>query len=110
MHNQHISGTLQDVPTNSAVEKFFFSVPELHRINTQRNQMCCDLSSRCACAGLGSYQGLLEKNFTINEKTSNSKLFDGVSFLGYSISKEGIAPDLKHVGKIKNAKSPTNNN
>ena len=53
----------------------------------------------CACAGLWSYQGLLEKNFTINEKTSNSKLFDGVSFLGYSISKEGIAPDLKHVGK-----------
>ena len=30
-------------------------------------------------------------------------------FLGYSISKEGIAPDPKHVGKIKNAKAPTKN-
>ena len=29
--------------------------------------------------------------------------------MGYSISKEGIAPDPKHVEKIKNAKSPTNN-
>ena len=29
--------------------------------------------------------------------------------MGYSISKEGIAPDPKHVEKIKNAKAPTNN-
>ena len=51
-----------------------------------------------------------EKNFTINEKKSNSKPVDSVSFLGYSISKEGIAPDPKHVEKkIKNAKAPTNN-
>ena len=49
------------------------------------------------------------KKFTINEKTSNSKPVDSVSFLGYSISKEGIAPDPKHVEKIKNAKAPTNN-
>ena len=53
--------------------------------------------------------GLREKNFTINEKKSNSKPVDSVSFLGYSISKEGIAPDPKHVEKIKNAKAPTNN-
>ena len=52
---------------------------------------------------------LREKNFTIDEKKSNSKPVDSVSFLGYSISKEGIAPDPKHVEKIKNAKAPTNN-
>ena len=49
------------------------------------------------------------KNFTINEKKSNSKPVDSVSFLGYSMSKEGIAPDPKHVKKIKNSKAPTNN-
>ena len=42
---------------------------------------------------------LREKNFTINEKRSNSKPVDSVSFLGYSISKEGIAPDPKLVEK-----------
>ena len=52
---------------------------------------------------------LREKNFTINEKKSNSKAVDSVSFLGYSISKEGIAPHPKHLEKIKNAKAPTNN-
>ena len=44
---------------------------------------------------------LREKNFTINEKKSNSKPVSSVSFLGYSVSKEGIAPDPKHVEKIK---------
>ena len=48
---------------------------------------------------------LREKNFTTNQKKSNSKPVDSLSFLGYSISKEGIAPDPKHVEKIKNAKS-----
>ena len=52
---------------------------------------------------------LREKNFTIDEKKSNSKPVDSASFLGYSISKEGIAPDLKHVEEIKNAKASTNN-
>ena len=52
---------------------------------------------------------LREKNFNINEKKSNSKPVDSVSFLGYSISKEGIAPDPKHVEKMKNAKAPTIN-
>ena len=52
---------------------------------------------------------LREKNFTINEKKSNSKPVDSVSFLGYYISKEGIAPDPKHVEKIKSAKATTNN-
>ena len=44
---------------------------------------------------------LLEKNFTINEKKSNSKPVDSDSFLGYSISKEGIAPDPKNADEIK---------
>ena len=51
----------------------------------------------------------VRKNFTINEKKSNSKAVDSVSFLRYSISKEGIAPFPKHVEKIKNANAPTNN-
>ena len=40
-------------------------------------------------------------------KKSNSKPVSSVSFLGYSVSREGIAPDLKHVEKIKNAKLPS---
>ena len=52
---------------------------------------------------------LREKNFTINEKNFNSKPVDSVSILGYSISKEGIAPDPKPVEKIKIAKAPTKN-
>ena len=51
---------------------------------------------------------LREKNFTINEKKSNSKPVSSVSFLGYSVSKGGIAPDPRHVEKIKNAKPPLN--
>ena len=49
--------------------------------------------------------GLREKNFTINEKKSNSKPVDSVSFLGYSLSKEGIAPVPKHFEKNKKRKS-----
>ena len=51
---------------------------------------------------------LREKIFIINEKKYNSKPISTVSFLGYSVSKEGIAPDPKHVEKIKNAKPPSN--
>ena len=42
---------------------------------------------------------LREKRFTVNEKKSNSKPVDSLSCLGYSISKEGITPDPKHVEK-----------
>ena len=48
---------------------------------------------------------LHEKNFTDNEKKSNSKPVESVSFLKYSTSKEEIAQDPKHVEKIKNAKA-----
>ena len=51
----------------------------------------------------------MRKFFPINERKSNSKPADSFSFLGYSNSKEGIAPDPKLVVKIKNAKAPTNN-
>ena len=51
---------------------------------------------------------LNEKNFTINEKKSNSKPVSSVSFLGYSVSKEEIAPDPYYVEKIKNAKPLSN--
>ena len=47
---------------------------------------------------------LRQKNFTFNEKKFNSKPIDSVSVLTYSISKEDIAPDPKHVGK--KCKSP----
>ena len=53
---------------------------------------------------------LREKNFAIYEKKSNSKPVDSVSFLGYSISKSGLAPDPKQVEKIKHAKAPTKKN
>ena len=42
-------------------------------------------------------------------KKSYSKPVDSVSSLEYFISKEGRAPDPKHVEKIKIAKAPTNN-
>ena len=51
---------------------------------------------------------LREKKFTINEKKSNSKPVSSVSFLGYYVLKEGIAPDPKHVEKIKNTQPPSN--
>ena len=57
---------------------------------------------------LAAKSRLREKNFTINGKKSNSKPVSSVSFLGYSVSKEGIAPDPKHVEKTKNAKPPSN--
>ena len=54
---------------------------------------------------------ILEINLPFFVKKSNlySKPADSVSFLEYSISKEGISPDLKHVEKMKNVKAPTNN-
>ena len=46
-----------------------------------------------------------EKNFTINEKKSNSKPVDRVSFWDTPFQKKGIAPDAKHIEKIKKCKS-----
>ena len=45
---------------------------------------------------------LMRKNLTQNQSIK-------LVFLGYSISKEGITPDPKHVEKIKNAEAPTKN-
>ena len=54
---------------------------------------------------------LREKNFTINETKSNSKPVESVSFLGYSISKEEIAPDPKNdeIKKMQKHQLTTNN-
>ena len=72
MHNQHISGTVQDVPTTSGIEKLFFNLPELYRINTQRNQRCCDLSRRCV--GVWNYQGAVrQENACSQESTTWEK-------------------------------------
>ena len=57
---------------------------------------------------LQSRVGYAKNFFTINEKESNSKPVSSVSFLGYSVSKEGVAPDSKHDEKIKSAKPPSN--
>ena len=74
MHNQHISGTVQDVPTTSGIEKLFFNLPELHRINTQRNQRCCDLSRRCVA--LCNYQGAIRhENACSQESTTWEKFY-----------------------------------
>ena len=48
MHNQHISQTVQDEPTNSVIENLFSDPSEIHQINTQRGERCCDLSRGCA--------------------------------------------------------------
>ena len=50
---------------------------------------------------------LREKNFTINEKKSNSKPVSSVGFLGYSVSKEGKAPHPKHVDENQKCKFAT---
>ena len=52
---------------------------------------------------------LREKNFTINEKKSNSEPDDSVSFLGYSISKEGTASHPNPVEKTQKHQLTTNN-
>ena len=54
--------------------------------------------------------GLREETFTINEEKFYSKQVNIVSFMGYPILKEGIAPYAKHVEKVKNAETITNNN
>ena len=117
MHNQHISGTVQDVPTTSGIENsssFFHNCIE----STLRGIKGCVESFKTMCWSmeqpkisstrecLQSRVNCVRKFFTITENKSNSKPFDSVIFLGYSISKKGIAPDPKNVEKNKkNAKS-----
>ena len=118
MHNQHISGTVKDVPTTSG--KNSSSIFQICIESTlkgikgvvifQDDVLVYGTTKEQFDKRMLAVKSLLrEKNFTINEKKSNSKPVDSVSFLGYSISKEGITPDPKHVEKIKNAKAPTNN-
>ena len=69
MPNQHISRTVQDVPTASGVDKLFFNLPELLQINIQRNQGRCDLSRRCV--GVWNYQGAVrQKNARSQESNT----------------------------------------
>ena len=74
MHNQHITGTVQDVPITSVIEKLLFNLPELHRINTHRNQRCCDLSRRCV--GLWNIQEAVRQDKVCSqESTSLEKVY-----------------------------------
>ena len=69
MHNQHISVAVQDVPTTSLNEELIFNIPELHQINTQKNQWRCDFSRRCA--GLWNYQeAVRQENACSQESTT----------------------------------------
>ena len=52
---------------------------------------------------------LREKNFTIGKK-SDSKAVHNISFLGYSISKEGVAPHPKRADKKMQKHQQTTNN
>ena len=42
-----------------------------------------------------------EKKLTITANKSNFQPVSSVNFLGYSVSKEEIAPNAKHIEKIK---------
>ena len=111
MHNQHIARIVQDVQASSGPKKLFINLSELHWTNSQRNQGVVIFQDDVPVYGttkdqfqkrmLAVKSRLREKNFTINEKKSNSTPDSSVSFSGYSVSKEGIAPNPKHVEKIK---------
>ena len=73
MHNQHISGTVKDVPTTSGIEKLFVNLPVLHRINSQKNQRCCNLSRRCV--GVWYYQGAVRQENDCSQMLSTCEKF-----------------------------------
>ena len=64
----HISETVQDVPTNSGIEKLFFNLLELLQINTQGNQRCCALSRRRV--GVWNYQGAVRQEIACCQKST----------------------------------------
>ena len=68
MNNQHNSGTAQDELTTSGIEKLSFNPPEMHRINTQRNQRCCDHSRQCV--GIWNYQGTVRQENAFSQKST----------------------------------------
>ena len=57
--NQHISGTVNDLPTTSGVEILFLNFPEWHQTNSERNQRCFDISRWTV--DLWNYQGAVWK-------------------------------------------------
>ena len=68
MNNQQISGTVQDVPTTSGIQKLVFNLPDLHQINVHRNQRCSDLSR--ACVGLWNYQREVRQENACNQEST----------------------------------------
>ena len=103
---------------SSGPEELFINLPELHWVNSQKNQGCGHLPRQRP--GIWNNKGSIRetsacsqesatwKKFTINEKKSNSKPFSCVSFLGYCVFKEGIAPNPKHLEKVKSTKPQSN--
>ena len=51
---------------------------------------------------------LIENNFTINETNSDQKPLTTVSFLGFSVSADGIKSDDRLVEKVRSTKIPAN--
>ena len=117
MHNQHVARIVQDVQASSGPKELFINLPEFHWVSSQIIKGVVIFQDDVLVYGITKDQyekrmlavknRLREKNFTTNEKKSNSKPVSSVSFFGYSVSKEGIAPDPKHIEKIKNAKPPS---
>ena len=105
MHNKHIARIVQDVQAFSEPKELFQNCIEstLKGINWvvifQDDVLVYGTTKdQYEKRMLAVRSRLREKNFTINVKKSNSKPVS--NFLGYSVSKEGIAPDPKHVEKI----------
>ena len=93
MHNQHIARIVQDVQASSGPKELFINLPELHSVNSQKNQGCGHIPRQRS--GIWNNKGSIRET-------------NACSYLGYSVSKEGIAPNPKHVEKIKIGKPPSN--
>ena len=78
MHNQHISGTVQDVPTTSGIEKLFYNLPNCVESTLKRIKGVVIFQDNVLVYGTTKEQfdkrvlavksRLRDKNFTINEK------------------------------------------
>ena len=111
MHDPHISGTVQDILTNQEFEKLVFKLQNCIESTLKGTEDAVIFQDDVFVYGTTKEQfdkrmlavksQLREKNFTNDEKKSNSKPVDSVRFSGYSISQEGIAPDHKHAENKK---------